>query len=261
MDRRTLLKFIASLPFMAFLAPKESDALDIKTTTIRASSRKLRAKWSAEQEPVGVYFDLSPQEMGEKLVANLRAYRAECEKRVPDRCESEEHWRILEALAMRIAFGLHYEQENLSRSSASAQSGPQPAFTSLSYFEGQDPYLLKKVRFGVMDSPVAVANHPETGELVSLVAQSRKVRAVWSPEAVDDLRAFHGIDAEFEFLTAMADEIVLEIARECRNQFKEKGTVPAMYAIYMPPTMSPSYLDPKDFSIHRSLRMRYAKVL
>ena len=45
-------------------------------------------------------------------------------------------------------------------------------------------------------------------------AQTRKLKAQWSAEAADDLRAFHGIDAEAELVAGISNEIALEIDRE-----------------------------------------------
>ena len=45
-------------------------------------------------------------------------------------------------------------------------------------------------------------------------AQTRKLKARWSAEAADDLRAFHGIDAETEMVAGISNEIALEIDRE-----------------------------------------------
>lgn len=45
-------------------------------------------------------------------------------------------------------------------------------------------------------------------------AQTRKLKAQWSAEAADDLRSFHGIDAEAELVAGIANEIALEIDRE-----------------------------------------------
>jgi len=45
-------------------------------------------------------------------------------------------------------------------------------------------------------------------------AQSRRLKALWSSEAAEDLRAFHGLDAETEIVSAVAQEIALEIDRE-----------------------------------------------
>lgn len=45
-------------------------------------------------------------------------------------------------------------------------------------------------------------------------AKSRKLKALWSTESTDDLRAFHGMDAESEVIGGIASEIALEIDRE-----------------------------------------------
>jgi hypothetical protein len=45
-------------------------------------------------------------------------------------------------------------------------------------------------------------------------AKTRKLKAQWSVEAADDLRAFHGIDAEAELVAGLANEIALEVDRE-----------------------------------------------
>lgn len=45
-------------------------------------------------------------------------------------------------------------------------------------------------------------------------ANPRRLKALWSAEAAEDLRAFHGVDAETEMVSAIAQEIALEIDRE-----------------------------------------------
>lgn len=45
-------------------------------------------------------------------------------------------------------------------------------------------------------------------------AVPRRLKALWSSEAAEDLRAFHGLDAETEMVSAVAQEIALEIDRE-----------------------------------------------
>lgn len=45
-------------------------------------------------------------------------------------------------------------------------------------------------------------------------AQARRLKALWSAEAAEDLRAFHGLDAETEMVSAVAQDIALEIDRE-----------------------------------------------
>lgn len=42
----------------------------------------------------------------------------------------------------------------------------------------------------------------------------RRLKALWSSEAAEDLKAFHGLDAETEIVSAVAQEIALEIDQE-----------------------------------------------
>ena len=50
--------------------------------------------------------------------------------------------------------------------------------------------------------------------MVEIRAQTRKLKARWSAEASDDLRAFHGVNAETELVAGLSNEIALEIDRE-----------------------------------------------
>jgi hypothetical protein len=57
-----------------------------------------------------------------------------------------------------------------------------------------------------------------------IVAKSRKLKAVWSREAAEDLRSFHNLDAEKALI--LAKEINAEIDREILQDLKsaaEKG--------------------------------------
>lgn len=50
--------------------------------------------------------------------------------------------------------------------------------------------------------------------LVAVTAKSRKIKALWSSEAADDLKALHGVDAEQELVAGVGSELSLEIDRE-----------------------------------------------
>lgn len=50
--------------------------------------------------------------------------------------------------------------------------------------------------------------------LHTVQAESRKLKARWTVEAVDDLRAMHGVDAEAELVSTFSNEVMLEIDRE-----------------------------------------------
>lgn len=48
----------------------------------------------------------------------------------------------------------------------------------------------------------------------TIKAESRKLKIRWSPEASDDLKAMHGMDAESELVTGISQEATLELDRE-----------------------------------------------
>lgn len=65
-------------------------------------------------------------------------------------------------------------------------------------------------------------------ESEEIVAKTRKLKAAWSYEAQQDLRAQHNLDAESELTTILAQEINLEIDREVLTDLRvNAGTVAA----------------------------------
>ena len=54
-------------------------------------------------------------------------------------------------------------------------------------------------------------------ESTSVTAQTRKLRARWSPEMAQDLTAFYSIDVEVELTNILSEMITLDIAREILN--------------------------------------------
>lgn len=66
-------------------------------------------------------------------------------------------------------------------------------------------------------------------------ATTRKLKARWSAEAADDLRAFHGIDAETELVAGISQEIALELDRDILNQlFAASITTTATFDFTVP---------------------------
>ncbi|MBP04971.1 MAG: hypothetical protein CMA72_09345 [Euryarchaeota archaeon] len=54
-------------------------------------------------------------------------------------------------------------------------------------------------------------------ESIPVVADTRKLRAKWSPELAQDLNAYHSLDAEVELTQILSAQIALEIDREILN--------------------------------------------
>ena len=70
--------------------------------------------------------------------------------------------------------------------------------------------------FGTTPQPVI----PEIDikiEAISITAETRKLRAKWSPELAQDLNAYHSMDAEVELTSILSEQIALEIDREILN--------------------------------------------
>lgn len=70
-------------------------------------------------------------------------------------------------------------------------------------------------------------------------ATSRKLKARWSAEAADDLRAFHGVDAETELVAGISQEIALELDRDILNQlFQASAGTTATFDFTVPAGIS-----------------------
>ena len=51
-------------------------------------------------------------------------------------------------------------------------------------------------------------------ESIAITAETRKLRARWSPELAQDLNAYHSMDAEVELTSILSEQIALEIDRD-----------------------------------------------
>jgi hypothetical protein len=71
-------------------------------------------------------------------------------------------------------------------------------------------------------------------------AKTRKLKALWSSEAADDLKAFHGIDAEAEIVSGVAAEIALELDREIiMDIYNSAALYPKTFDLSTVPTATP----------------------
>lgn len=65
--------------------------------------------------------------------------------------------------------------------------------------------------------------------LSTVTAVTRKLKARWSAEAMDDLRAFHGLNAETELVAGISNEIALELDREIIDDLVSGAKYSATY--------------------------------
>ena len=72
-------------------------------------------------------------------------------------------------------------------------------------------------------SPWALENNTEIPEIdikvdsVAITANTKKLKAKWSPELGQDLNAYHNLDAEVELTSILSEQIALEIDQEILN--------------------------------------------
>ena len=66
-------------------------------------------------------------------------------------------------------------------------------------------------------------------ESVAVVAETRKLRARWSPELAQDLNAYHSLDAEVELTQILSEQIALELDREILNDLLTQAGAATYY--------------------------------
>jgi len=64
---------------------------------------------------------------------------------------------------------------------------------------------------------------------VAVTAQTKKLKAKWSPELGQDLNAYHNLDAEVELTSILSEQIALEIDRELLNDLVNGATAATRY--------------------------------
>ena len=85
------------------------------------------------------------------------------------------------------------------------------------------------------DSPFALEGSAQIPELelkvdsFSITAESRKLKASWTPELGQDLNAYHNLDAEVELTSILSEQIGLEIDQEILNDLVKGATGGTLY--------------------------------
>ena len=64
---------------------------------------------------------------------------------------------------------------------------------------------------------------------VSVTAQTKKLKAKWTPELGQDLNAYHNLDAEVELTGILSEQIALEIDREILEDLVKGSTASTLY--------------------------------
>jgi len=64
---------------------------------------------------------------------------------------------------------------------------------------------------------------------IAVTAQTKKLKAKWTPELGQDLNAYHNLDAEVELTSILSEQIALEIDREILGDLVRGATAATMY--------------------------------
>ena len=64
---------------------------------------------------------------------------------------------------------------------------------------------------------------------IAITAQTKKLKAKWTPELGQDLNAYHNIDAEVELTSILSEQIALEIDREILADLVNGATAATYY--------------------------------
>ena len=64
---------------------------------------------------------------------------------------------------------------------------------------------------------------------IAVTAQTKKLKAKWTPELGQDLNAYHNLDAEVELTSILSEQIALEIDREILNDLVKGATAEVLY--------------------------------
>jgi len=59
---------------------------------------------------------------------------------------------------------------------------------------------------------------------VSITAQTKKLKAIWTPELQQDINAYHNLDAEVELTSILSEQIALELDQEILNDLIQGAT-------------------------------------
>ncbi len=84
----------------------------------------------------------------------------------------------------------------------------------------------------VFESDFSTDDIPEIDirvQSVAVTAETRKLKAKWTPELAQDLNAYQNIDAEVELTQILSEQIALDIDREILQQLLQAGTGATMY--------------------------------
>ena len=81
----------------------------------------------------------------------------------------------------------------------------------------------KNTQLNSLNNPISIPEINVQMQSSAIVAKTRKLKAVWTPEFAQDLNAYHALDAEAELTSVMSEYISLEIDLEILDMLIESA--------------------------------------
>lgn len=252
--RRDFLRFSVAAPFVDAVVSTEATG-NFVMAAVPAVAVNDRA---VESEP----FKPSPgyHGMGELLCRNLEAYEARLIEMGASPWPAED--RVFhQGVAFRFA--------ELLLQGDSAVWGRDLSAPFDSAYPNHDATILDRIRFAVIDDAAGDVWYQDgenwflntTPSARMPPAEMRKMRSsslLTLRKTMEDLRAYHGIDAEAEICESVASNAALEVLMEIRLHAKKDKRV-SVYAVHLPPFCASGVTAPADQGGNPSFRIRYAK--
>tara|TARA_B100001123_G_scaffold284714_1_gene317260 strand:- start:93 stop:2051 length:1959 start_codon:yes stop_codon:yes gene_type:complete len=94
---------------------------------------------------------------------------------------------------------------------------------------GSDLWGLEEATNAVGDTQGVIPEIDIKVDSVSVTAQTKKLKAKWTPELGQDLNAYHNLDAEVELTSILSEQIALEIDREILVDLVKGATAGTLY--------------------------------
>jgi hypothetical protein len=116
----------------------------------------------------------------------------------------------------------------ISGSNATSQAATGVAYTVLFQLQPTDRFRgdFEDLNTGLNANNSPAINIPEINVQMkssAIVAKTRKLKAVWTPEFAQDLNAYHALDAEAELTSILSEYISLEIDLEILDMLMESA--------------------------------------
>ena len=206
--------------WQAIFIPLDTSVVNVDTTAIAALALTGTGHANLDDIPTGMQAGSAKNlrrlnELGvldtgtEKFTANAFAARGAATSVTTDQL-------CVKMIVKTVAAGAAFNTEDHALSHAVAAGFNSPADDASSLvipsFEGDG-----------LNTGAAIPEIDIKIESLAVTAQSRKLKAKWSPELAQDLNAYHSLDAEVELTQILSEQIALEIDREILNDLLVQG--------------------------------------